>query len=59
MFDIYQKVKGSDVEKDVYQFIFELYTNEDIYNGIKAKNEGLVNEAIDKHYNLIEELLIV
>ena len=33
--------------------------HEDIYNGIKAKNEGLVNEAIDKHYNLIEELLIV
>lgn len=33
--------------------------HEDIYNGIKDKNESLVNEAIDKHYNLIEELLIV
>lgn len=33
--------------------------HEDIYNGIKNKSESLVNEAIDKHYNLIEELLIV
>lgn len=33
--------------------------HEDIYNGIKNKNESLVNEAIDKHYDLIEELLIV
>lgn len=33
--------------------------HEDIYNGIKNKSESLVNEAIDKHYDLIEELLIV
>lgn len=33
--------------------------HEDIYNGIKNKSESLINEAIDKHYNLIEELLIV
>lgn len=33
--------------------------HEDIYNGIKNKSESLVKEAIDKHYNLIEELLIV
>lgn len=33
--------------------------HEDIYNGLRNKDEGLVNEAIDKHYNLIEELLIV
>lgn len=32
--------------------------HEDIYNGIKNKSESLVNEAIDKHYDLIEELLI-
>ena len=45
MFDIYQKVKGSDVEKDVYQFIFELYTNEDIYNGIISNsNKEIINK---------------
>lgn len=33
--------------------------HEDIYNGIKNKSESLVNEAINKHYDLIEELLIV
>ena len=45
MFDIYQKVKGSEVEKDVYQFIFDLYTNEEIYNGILShSNEEIINK---------------
>ena len=52
MFDIYQKVKGSEVEEDVYQFIFDLYTNEEIYNGILYhSNEDIINKN-----NLIKSL---